>query len=84
MMARNAITKTLSLTPEEAPRFERLVRRFGHGSPTEWARVAMDRLETAEIAEELADLRKYGQGRARAKGVSGVDVHEAVRKTLNR
>ncbi|MFN2462270.1 MAG: hypothetical protein ABR573_00015 [Candidatus Dormibacteria bacterium] len=83
-MARSAITKTLSLTAEDAPRFERLVRRFGHGSTTEWVRVAMDRMETAEIAEELSDLRLYGQKRARAKGVEGSDVHDAVRRTLNR
>ena len=83
-MARNAITKTLSLTPEEAPRFDRLVQRFGRGSPTEWARVAMDRMETAEIADELSELRAYGQRRARAKGVADADVQQAVRRTLNR
>ncbi|MFN2462275.1 MAG: hypothetical protein ABR573_00040 [Candidatus Dormibacteria bacterium] len=83
-MARSAITKTLSLTPQDAPRFERLVQRFGRGSTTEWVRVAMDRMETAEIAEELSELRLYGQRRAKAKGVSGSDVHEAVRRTLNR
>lgn len=43
----------------------------------------MDRLETAEVAEELADLRRYGQRRAKVVGVAGVDVREAVRKTLN-
>ena len=83
-MARQAITKTLSLRPEDARRFERLVRRFGRGSTTEFVRAAMDRLESAEVAEELADLRRYGQRRAKAVGVARVDVREAVRKTLNR
>jgi Arc/MetJ-type ribon-helix-helix transcriptional regulator len=83
-MARQAITKTLSLKPDEAKRFERLVRRFGRGSTSEFVRAAMDRLETAEVAEELADLRRYGQRRAKALGVADVDVRDAVRKTLNR
>jgi len=83
-VARNAVTRTLSLTPQEAVRFERLVRRFGGGSPTEWARVAMDKMEAVETAEQLADLRAYGQRRARAKGVQAHDVRDAVRRTLNR
>jgi hypothetical protein len=82
-MARQAITKTVSLLPEDARRFEHLVRRFGRGSTTEFVRAAMDRLETAEVAEELADLRRYGQRRARTAGVENVDIREAVRKTLN-
>ena len=82
-MAREAITKTLSLRPADARRFERLVLRFGNGSTTEFVRAAMDRMEAAEVAEELADLRTYGQRRARQLGVSGADVREAVRKTLN-
>jgi Arc/MetJ-type ribon-helix-helix transcriptional regulator len=83
-MARQAITKTLSLRPDEAKRFERLVRRFGRGSTSEFVRAAMDRLETAEVAEELADLRRYGRRRANVLGVADVDVRDAVRKTLNR
>lgn len=82
-MARQAITKTLSLRPEDARRFEHLVQRFGRGSTTEFVRAAMDRLEAAEVAEELADLRRYGQRRAKVVGVAGVDAREAVRKTLN-
>ena len=82
-MSRQAITKTLSLRPDDAQRFERLVRKFGRGSTTEFVRAAMDRLETAEIAEELTELRRYGQRRAKSLGLDGVDVHEAVRKTLN-
>ena len=43
----------------------------------------MDRLETAELAEELAALRRYGQRRAKQVGAASVDVRDAVRKTLN-
>lgn len=82
-MARQAITKTLSLMPDDARRFEHLVRRFGGGSTTEFVRVAMDRMEAADVAYELADLRRYGQRRARVIGVDAVDVRDAVRKTLN-
>ena len=82
-MARQAVTKTLSLRPEDARRFERLVARFGRGSTTEFVRTAMKRLETSEQAEELADLRRYGQRRAKQVGVESVDVRVAVRKVLN-
>jgi hypothetical protein len=82
-MARQAVTKTLSLRPEDARRFERLVGRFGGGSTTEFVRAAMDRLETAELAEELAALRRYGQRRARQVGAASIDVRDAVHKTLN-
>jgi hypothetical protein len=83
-MARQAVTKTLSLKPEDARRFERLVARFGGGSTTEFVRAAMDRLETAELAEELTDLRRYGQRRARQLDVARVDIRVAVHKVLNR
>jgi hypothetical protein len=43
----------------------------------------MKRLETSEQAEELADLRRYGQRRATQVGVESVDVRVAVRKVLN-
>jgi hypothetical protein len=82
-VARQAITKTLSLRPDERSRFERLVKRFGGGSTTEFVRAAMDRLEAAEVAQELAGLRRYGQRRSKELGRDKVDVREAVRKTLN-
>ncbi|MGH7762124.1 MAG: hypothetical protein ACREOY_12040 [Candidatus Dormibacteraceae bacterium] len=82
-MSRQAITKILSLRPDETRRFERLVKRFGGGSTTEFVRAAMDRLEAAETAEELDHLRRYGQRRSRQLGLADGDVREAVRKTPN-
>lgn len=83
-MTRRAITRIPSLKPEGVHGFARLLERFSRGSTTQSVREAMGRPDAAEVAEELADLRRYGQSRAKATGAANVDVPEAVRKTLHR
>lgn len=83
-MSRNAVPVTLSLNPEDRERFERLVDRFGNGNRSEFLRAAMDRMETAEIAAELRELRAYGlQRRRELHGEAEVDVAERTRRILN-
>ncbi len=61
----------------------RLVRKYGHGSRTEFLRVAMDRMEVAERAEILRELQAYGTKRSRAAGLERANVHDVVRRSLN-
>lgn len=83
-MARAAVPISLSLNPEDRDRFERLVERFGGGNRSEFLRAAMDRLETAEIAAELRELRAYGQQRLRElHGDAEIDIVEVTRRILN-
>ena len=84
-MARNAVPVTLSLNPEDRDRFERLVAHYGGGNRSEFLRAAMDRMETAEIAAELRELRAYGLRRRRElHGTVEIDVAERTRRVLNR
>jgi Arc/MetJ-type ribon-helix-helix transcriptional regulator len=83
-MARTAVPVTLSLNPEDRERFERLVVRFGRGNRSEFLRAAMDRMETAEIAAELRDLRAYGARRRAERGGPQLSTPERTRRVLNR
>jgi hypothetical protein len=47
-MTRTAVSRSFSLRPQEAPRFDRMVERLASGSPTEFIRKAMDRMEAVE------------------------------------
>jgi len=83
-VARSAVPITLSLNPEDRERFERLVGRYGGGNRSEFLRAAMDRMETAEIAAELRDLRAYGLRRRRElHGTAEIDTAERTRRVLN-
>jgi len=83
-MARSAVPITLSLNPDDRERFERLVARYGGGNRSEFLRAAMDRMETAEIAAELRELRAYGlQRRRELHGEMEIDVAGITRRVLN-
>jgi hypothetical protein len=62
---------------------ERLVEKFGGGSRTEFLRVAIERMEVAERAEDLRWLQLYGTAQAEAAGLAKTDVGEVVRRRLN-
>lgn len=83
-MPRTAVSVPFSVRKEDQERLQRLIEKFGSGSPSEFLRIAMDRMEVAERAEKLRWLQDYGARRAAESGLADVDVHEAVRKTLNR
>lgn len=83
-MARAATPVTLSLQPEDRERFDRLVRRFGAGNRSEFLRAAMDRMETAEIAAELRELRAYGARRRSEQGGAPRATADRTRRVLNR
>jgi len=83
-MPRTATSRSFSLRPEEAERFDDLVERLAHGSPTEFMRLAMDRVEALENLRIFEGLRAAGIDRARARGLSTRAARrEAARKTLN-
>lgn len=83
-MPRTATSRSFSLKPEEAERFDALVERIARGSPTEFVRLAMDRMEALENWRIFESLRAAGQERARARGLSSRAArHEAARKALN-
>lgn len=84
-MSRTAVSRSFSLRPEEAPRFDRMVERLANGSPTEFVRKAMDRMEALENWELFEQIREVGLGRAGVAGITTSDQRrEAVRASLNR
>lgn len=84
-MTRTAVSRSFSLRPEEAPRFDRMVDRLAHGSPTEFIRKAMDRMEAVENWELFERVREVGLKRASAAGVTTPrQRRDAVRSILNR
>jgi hypothetical protein len=83
-MSRTAVSRSFSLRPDEAPRFDRLVERLANGSPTEFIRQAMDRMEALENWRLFESLRSEGVRRAREVGITtAAQRREAVRHTLN-
>ena len=54
------MSRSFSLRPEDAPRFDRMVERFANGSPTEFIRKAMDRMEAVENWELFERVREVG------------------------
>jgi hypothetical protein len=84
-MSRTAVSRSFSLRPDEAPRFDRLVERLANGSPTEFIRQAMDRMEALENWRLFETLRSEGVRGAREAGITtAAQRREAVRQTLNR
>jgi Arc/MetJ-type ribon-helix-helix transcriptional regulator len=83
-MARTALPITFSLAPQDKERFDLLVARFGHGNRSEFIRAAMDRMETAEIAAELRELRAYGARRRTRQAGPLPSTAERTRSVLNR
>lgn len=84
-MTRTAVSRSFSLRPEEAPRFDRMVERLAGGSPTEFIRKAMDRMEAVENWELFERVRQVGLARAAAAGITTPSQRRAaVRTALNR
>jgi hypothetical protein len=84
-MSRTAVSRSFSLRPDEAPRFDRLVERLANGSPTEFIRQAMDRMEALENWRLFEGLRVAGVRRAQEAGITtAAQRREAVRRSLNR
>jgi hypothetical protein len=84
-MSRTAVSRSFSLRPDEAPRFDHMVERLANGSPTEFIRQAMDRMEALENWRLFEGLREIGVRRAREAGLTTVrQRREAVRSVLNK
>ncbi len=83
-MPRTATSRSFSLRPGEAERFDELVERLANGSPTEFVRLAMDRMEALENWRVFESLRSLGLERARARRLTSRTArHEAAREALN-
>jgi hypothetical protein len=62
-----------------------MVERLANGSPTEFIRKAMDRMEAVENWELFERVREVGLKRAAAAGITGRrQRRDAVRASLNR
>jgi hypothetical protein len=84
-MSRTAVSRSFSLRPDEAPRFDGLVERLANGSPTEFIRQAMDRMEALENWRLFESLRAAGLRRAQEAGITTAGQRrEAVQRALNR
>lgn len=82
-MPRTATSVPFSVRQPDQPRLNRLVRKYGHGSRTEFSGGAMDRMEVAERSEILRELQAYRTKRSRAAGLGRADVRDVVRRSLN-
>ncbi len=83
-MPRTATSRSFSLRRQDAERFDALVERVAHGSPTEFVRLAMDRMEAVENWRIFEGLRAVGIERARARDLSSRAArHEAAREVLS-
>lgn len=83
-MPRTATSRSFSLRPGEVERFDALVERLANGSPTEFVRLAMDRMEALENWRIFENLRSVGLERARARQLTTRAArHRAARKALN-
>ena len=79
------MSRSFSLRPDEAPRFDRMVERLANGSPTEFIRKAMDRMEAVENWELFERVREVGLKRAAAGGITSPrQRRDAVQSSLNR
>ncbi len=83
-MPRTAVSLPFSVQRKDQARLRRLVDKFGGGSRTEFLRVAMERMEVAERADDLRWLQSYGTTRAVEAGLADTSVAEVVRLRLNR
>jgi hypothetical protein len=84
-MTRTAVSRSFSLRPEEAPRFDRMVERLANGSPTEFIRKAMDRMEAVENWELFERVRAVGLKRSAGAGITSHRQRRvAVQRVLNR
>ncbi len=83
-MPRTAVSVPFSVQRGDQARLRRLVDRFGGGSRTEFLRVAMERMEVAERAEDLRWLQAYGTRKTAEAGRVATNVGEVVRQRLNR
>lgn len=82
-MPRTAISRSFSLKPGEAERFDRLVERLADGSPTAFVRQAMDRMEALENWRIFESLRSLGVQRAAERGLATRAArHRAARDAL--
>lgn len=82
-MPRTATSRSFSLKPHEAARFDALVGRLAKGSPTEFVRQAMDRMEALENWQIFTRLRLLGLERAKERGLTDRGKrHEAARRSL--
>ena len=78
------MSRSFSLRPDETPRFDRLVDQLAGGSPTQFIRMAMDRMEALENWQLFESLRGYGARRAREAGLTTPALRRAaVQRTLN-
>lgn len=83
-MARTATSRSFSLKPGEAERFDQLVDRLANGSPTEFVRQAMDRMEALENWQLFEAIRETGVRSAKEVGITtAAGRREAVRRVLN-
>lgn len=79
-------TRTIgfAVADEDAPRLERLTRKFGQGNRSAFLREAMRQMEVIDRAQRLAGLQAYGAERAAAAGLGREEALEVVRRVLKR
>jgi Arc/MetJ-type ribon-helix-helix transcriptional regulator len=77
-----AVTVGFSIAEEDQGRLERLVRHFGGGNRSAFLRQALDVMESAERAERLRELQRYGNQRLAEMGIDPADVPEITRRAL--
>lgn len=79
-------TKSVGFAVEDTDRarLDRLVKKYAGGNRSAFLRVAMSFMESADRAERLRALQRYGAERSAARDVSLDDVRDVVHRVLRK
>ncbi len=77
-----SVSVGFSIPEQERDRLDHLVDTFGGGNRSAFLRVAMDRMETLELADKFRDLQGYWSEKADEVGVTRADVDRIVHEVL--
>ena len=83
-MGRTHKAVAFSVAQTDIPRLDRLTDSYGGGNRSEFLRVAMDKLEASQRAEQLRRLQAYGRERSAQRGVTLDEVRDIVHRARDK
>ena len=68
----------------DRPVLDELVEYFGRGDRSAYLRATLKIMKSVKLAEELRDLRTFGQSKLAEQGLTIEDIPEVTRRVLKR